>query len=120
MQADAEHWVAVAAADQVPDGEVRTFTVEGARVAIARADGKLYAIQDLCSHDDGPLGDGTLDGHAIQCPRHGAKFDIRTGAVLSMPAIVGVGTFPVTEKDGVVMVGVSRSAATNADGGDDW
>ena len=110
-------WVDVAPADGIPAGEARTFEIDGVRVAVARADDGLYAIQDLCSHDDGPLGDGRLDGHAIQCPRHGAKFDVRTGAVLSMPAIMPIGTFPVREADGQIQVGMPESSAA---AGDDW
>lgn len=110
-------WVAVAASDEIPDGEARTFTVAGAQVAVARAEGTVYAIQDVCSHDDGPLGAGRLDGFAIQCPRHGAKFDVRTGAVLSMPAIVGVGTFGAREEDGKILVAVPETSAASTD---DW
>ncbi len=112
------HWVTVGPSSDVPDGEARTFTVAGTPVAVARAEGRVYAIQDVCSHDDGPLGEGRLDGFAIQCPRHGAKFDVRTGAVLSMPAIVGVGTFEAKEQDGQILVGVPEQAAAEA--GDDW
>lgn len=109
-------WVAVGTADDIPEGEARTFEVEGARIAIARANGQLYAVQDVCTHDDGPLGEGELDGYAIICPRHGAKFDIRTGAVLSMPAVVPIETFPVMEKDGNVTVAVrEREAGAEAD-----
>lgn len=118
MSIATEHWVEVAGSDAIPDGEAKTFTVGGVRIAIARAEGELFAVQDLCSHDDGPLGEGRLQGHAIQCPRHGAQFDIRSGAVLSMPASVPIATFPVQEQDGKVMVSVPETAA--ADTGDDW
>lgn len=102
--AETMKWIDVAAADEIADGEVKTFQVEAYRVALARANGQLYAVQDLCSHDDGPLGDGDLEEYAIVCPRHGAKFDIRTGAVLAMPAAAPIETFPVMEKDGRIHV----------------
>lgn len=111
-------WLEIGSSEAIPEGEARTFAVEGTRIALARAGGKLYAVQDLCTHDDGPLGEGCLDGHAIQCPRHGARFDIRTGAVLSMPAIVPIGTFEVTEQGEVIRVAID--AAHTADDEDDW
>jgi 3-phenylpropionate/trans-cinnamate dioxygenase ferredoxin subunit len=109
-------WVEVAASDAIPDGEVRTFVVEGHRIAVARALGQLYAVEDLCSHDDGPLGDGELEEYAIVCPRHGAKFDVRTGAVVAMPAAAPIEAFPVMEKDGQVHIGVKDAGTTD----DSW
>ncbi|HJO04552.1 MAG TPA: non-heme iron oxygenase ferredoxin subunit [Acidobacteriota bacterium] len=113
-------WIEVAASDSIADGEARTFAVDGRRIAVARAEGELFAVQDLCTHDDGPLGEGRLQGHAIQCPRHGAQFDVRTGEVLSMPAVVPIATFPVQEQDGKVLVGMPEVTNTTADSGDDW
>jgi 3-phenylpropionate/trans-cinnamate dioxygenase ferredoxin subunit len=120
MSTTTERWIEVATSDAIPEGEACTFTVAGVRVAVARAEGELFAVQDLCTHDDGPLGEGRLQGHAIQCPRHGAQFDIRTGAVLSMPASVPIATFPVQEQDGKVLVSVPEVAGAAADAGDDW
>lgn len=112
-------WVDVAAGEDIPDGEVRTFQIETHRVAVARATGQLYAVQDLCSHDDGPLGDGDLEEFAIVCPRHGAKFDVRTGAVLAMPAAAPIQSFPVKEENGRVHISVAdHGAAQDAD--DSW
>ena len=68
--------------------------------------GELYAIEDRCSHDDGPLAEGDFDpeeGYAV-CPRHGARIDIRTGKALSLPAVFPVETFPVVVEDGIVKV----------------
>jgi 3-phenylpropionate/trans-cinnamate dioxygenase ferredoxin subunit len=112
-------WVDVAPADEVGDGEVKTFTIEGHRVAVARANEQLYAVQDLCTHDDGPLGEGELEGFSIVCPRHGAKFDVRTGAVVLMPAVAPIETFPVMEKDGRIQVGVMDEGEGGADD-DSW
>lgn len=106
QEKETRKWVEVASPEEIPEGEARTFDIGGVRVAVARAKEQLYAIQDLCSHDDGPLGEGELEEFAIVCPRHGAKFDVRTGAVLAMPAVAPIETFPVMEKDGKVMVGI--------------
>ena len=111
-------WVQVAAAADIPEGEARTYDVGPGRVAVARVEGQFYAVQDLCSHDDGPLGAGNLDGFSIQCPRHGARFDVRTGAVSRMPAVLPIQTFPVMEKDGKVNVALPEGAV--ADDEDDW
>ena len=113
-------WVDVADAAGVADGEVKTFQVESNRVAVARANGQLYAVQDLCSHDDGPLGDGGLEEYAIVCPRHGAKFDIRSGAVVAMPAVAPIETYPVMEKDGRIHVAVKAGGATDPGADDSW
>lgn len=108
-------WVDVGAADEIPDGEVKTYVVDGRRIAVARANEQLYAVQDLCTHDDGPLGEGELEGFSIVCPRHGAKFDVRTGAVVAMPAISPIESFPVMEKDGRIHVGVKEQGSGGAD-----
>ena len=113
-------WVDVGDADSVAEGEARTFQVDATRIAVARANGQLYALQDLCSHDDGPLGDGTLEEYAIVCPRHGAKFDVRTGAVLAMPAVAPIETFPVMEKDGRIQVAVRDLGDQEVTGDDSW
>ena len=67
-------------------------------------DGAYYAIEDRCSHDDGPLCEGDRDGLTVECPRHGATFDLRTGDALSLPATVGVETFPVIVRDGDILI----------------
>ena len=113
-------WVDAGDADSVAEGEAKTFQVDATRVAVARANGQLYAVQDLCSHDDGPLGDGTLEEYAIVCPRHGAKFDVRTGAVLAMPAVATIETFPVMEKDGRIQVAVRDLGDQEVTGDDSW
>ena len=102
--AQPSRWVEVAAADEIAEGEVRTYEVEGERIAIGRANGRLHAVENVCSHDDGPLGDGAVDGYCIVCPRHGAKFDMRTGEALTMPAVSPIESFPVKEEDGRVMM----------------
>lgn len=95
MKRMADDFVTVAQAADIPAGEARVVTAGGKRLAVCNVDGQFYAIDDTCTHDDGPLGSGKLDGHAIACPRHGARFDVRDGRVLQMPAAVGVQSYPV-------------------------
>lgn len=89
--AEAFHKVANIAA--VPPGQAKVFEVEGRRLAICNADGVFYAIDDLCTHDGGPLGEGELVDAQIECPRHGARFDVRTGKALCLPAVMPVATY---------------------------
>lgn len=110
-------WVEVAPVSEIPEGEARAYRVGSGRVAVARVEGQLYAVQDVCTHDGAPLGSGELDGFAIRCPRHGAKFDVRSGNVLQMPAVLPIQTFPVMEKDGKVQVALPEGAT---DDEDDW
>jgi 3-phenylpropionate/trans-cinnamate dioxygenase ferredoxin component len=101
-------FVPVAKASEIPAGEARTFDVGHLSLAIANVDGKFHAIDNLCTHDDGPLGDGVLEGTAIECPRHGARFDVRTGAVLSMPAAFPVKSYPTRVEGDQVMVEIEE------------
>lgn len=99
-----DNFVRVAKLAEIPDGEVRVFDVDGARLALCNVGGQIFAIDDTCTHDDGPLGTGFLDGHAIECPRHGARFDVRTGAVLKMPAAFPVRSYKTRIQNGDVQV----------------
>ena len=81
------HFVPVAKTSEVPDGGSTLAEIEDRLVVLFNVEGKFYAIDDVCTHDGGPLSDGKLSGFEIACPRHGAKFDIRNGAALTMPAI---------------------------------
>jgi 3-phenylpropionate/trans-cinnamate dioxygenase ferredoxin component len=74
---------------------VRVVEAHGMRVALCNVDGNVYAVEDRCTHDDGPLGEGFLEGEEIECPRHGARFDVKTGAVRCLPAVVPIRTFKV-------------------------
>ena len=96
--------VRVAAAGEIPEGGVKIVQSGSLFVGVYLIDGTYYAIEDRCSHDDGPLCEGDRDGFRVECPRHGAMFDLRTGAVLSLPATVGVETYPVIERDGEVFI----------------
>jgi 3-phenylpropionate/trans-cinnamate dioxygenase ferredoxin subunit len=88
-------YVTVARAADVPPGERIVVEVKERYIAIFNVSGTYYAIEDVCTHDDGPLAEGELHGLEIECPRHGARFDISTGKVLSMPATQDVQRFEV-------------------------
>ena len=91
-----EGFVKAATVDELPPGQRKHVEIDGVRVAIFNLDGELYAIEDVCTHDGGPLVEGEiLNGHEVQCPRHGARFDIRTGEALSMPAFTPTETYEV-------------------------
>jgi len=79
-------FVLVGSVSSVPDPGRIVVEVDDRLVVLVHVGGEFFAIDDVCTHDGGPLGEGKLTDHAIACPRHGAKFDVRTGAALSMPA----------------------------------
>lgn len=76
----------VAKLTEIPDPGRLVVEIDDQLVVLLRVSGEVFAIDDVCTHDGGPLSEGELDDHTIACPRHGAKFDIRTGAALTMPA----------------------------------
>ncbi len=88
-------WLRVLPLTEVPVGQARTVRANGFDLLVCRlADDRVCALEDVCSHDDAPLGDQALVDGAVSCPRHGARFDATTGAVLRSPAPVGVEAFP--------------------------
>lgn len=97
-------FVTVATVDEIKPGERLIVELGRHWVVIFNVEGKYYAIEDICPHDDGPLAEGTLDGCVIECPRHGATFDITTGKVLSAPALVDVPTYRVQIEGGEIQV----------------
>lgn len=99
-------FVGVAQASDLPNGERLFLEIDDQPIVIFNIAGTYYAIADLCSHDDGPLGDGELDGLEVICPRHGARFDLRTGKALSLPAIVDIPAYPVRVVDGEIQIGL--------------
>lgn len=99
-------FVMAAQVDEVPVGQFKPVAVQGRRLLICHTSEGFYAIDDTCTHDDGPLADGFLDGHAIECPRHGARFDVRNGKVLCLPAAVGIRSYPVQIEGNDVKVSV--------------
>ncbi|HXG27472.1 MAG TPA: non-heme iron oxygenase ferredoxin subunit [Nevskiales bacterium] len=97
-------WVTVAPATELPPGSCRVVEVDDAKVAVYNLDGRFYAIEDVCTHDGGELASGQVENGQVICPRHGARFCIRTGAVLAPPAYEPLHCFPVQVVGGIVSV----------------
>ena len=100
--------VAVCALEELPPGTMKLVHAGAVSLGVYNVDGELFALEDRCSHDDGPLVEGEWepDRAVVVCPRHGATFDIRTGRALTLPAYEPVDTFPVRVDDGIVKVTV--------------
>ena len=81
--------------EDVPPGTAKVYEVGDRFVAVCNVEGTLYAVDDVCTHDEGSLDQGELDGFEIECPRHMARFDVRTGEVKALPAVVPIDTFGV-------------------------
>lgn len=99
-------FITVAESVELPEGERLFLDIGRNPVVLLRLGGRVFAIADVCSHDGNPLGDGDLDGYAIICPRHGARFDVRSGKALCLPAIEDISVYPVREVDGEIQIGV--------------
>ena len=100
----------VAPVDELPPGTMRIVPAGSRLVGVFNCDGSYYAIEDRCSHDDGPLAEGDWDPEAcvVVCPRHGSRFDLQTGIPMTLPAFERVETFPVSVRDGTVYVEVAE------------
>lgn len=107
-------WVDVTGSVSLETGRVQVIEAEGVRVAVCRTESGVFAIEDVCSHDSGPLDQGELIGDEIECPRHGARFDVRTGKALRLPAVRPVKSFPARERDGRVEVEFPTSPGSTA------
>lgn len=95
MTQTTDGFVTVARVGEILEGGVKVVRLEDQAIAVFLIDGAYYALDDVCTHDGGPLAEGTLDGCIIECPRHGAKFNVKTGAVVALPAISAVPTYAV-------------------------
>ena len=94
----------VAEADAIPPGTVREVTLGDDDIAVYNVEGEFFATTNVCTHDEAYLSDGELFGHVVECPLHGARFDVRTGKVLSLPAVYPLKTYEVRVEDGKVQV----------------
>lgn len=97
-------WVTVCAANALADKEHIVADIDGTDVAVFHINGEYYAIEDACTHDGTEIASGQLDGSDIVCPRHGARFCVKTGAVKSAPAYEDIACFPVRIEDGKIQV----------------
>lgn len=100
--------ITVCRLDELPEGEMRLVETAGVKIGIFNCGGELYAIEDRCSHDDGPLAEGEFDVSTctVECPRHGSLFDVRTGKPRTLPAYKPVGTYEVRVDDDQVKLEV--------------
>jgi 3-phenylpropionate/trans-cinnamate dioxygenase ferredoxin subunit len=100
--------VGVCAVEDLSAGTMRPVEWEDLEILVANCGGAFYAIENRCSHDNGPLNEGELDQRActVECPRHGSVFDLRSGRTLCLPAYEPVDTFPVRVHDGEILLEV--------------
>ncbi|HEX3656693.1 MAG TPA: Rieske 2Fe-2S domain-containing protein [Pirellulales bacterium] len=105
----------VAKVGDIPDPGKRVFELDERLIVVFHVEGRYYALDDVCTHDDGPLGEGELQGYTIACPRHGAKFDIRDGRALTMPATQPTGSYEVRVEGDDVLIQLAGSDAAEAD-----
>ncbi len=93
-------------ASDIPEGQGRRFEIDGKKIAVFRLDGRLYCIDDTCTHEDESLSEGEIipEECAVECPKHGSLFSLETGDALTLPATIPVATYSVEEKDGEIYV----------------
>jgi 3-phenylpropionate/trans-cinnamate dioxygenase ferredoxin subunit len=99
-------YVTVGRVGDIEEGKGRTFEAAGRKLAVVLAGGTYYALDDLCSHAEASLGEGRVEEGQVECPRHGALFDLATGAAASLPAVKPVGSHPVRVSGDEIQVGV--------------
>lgn len=98
-------FIPVASVEELPEGGRLFIDIDDQPIVILRISDQYYAIADVCSHDDGPVGEGNIEGYEIICPRHGAHFDIRNGKVLALPAFVDIPAYPVRINNDQIEIG---------------
>ena len=101
-------WHEVASTSDIPDPGKQLLEVADRLVVVFHVEGQFYCLDDVCTHDDGPLGEGTLCDYTVACPRHGAKFDIRDGRALTMPATEATVVHEVRVQDANVFVRINE------------
>jgi 3-phenylpropionate/trans-cinnamate dioxygenase ferredoxin subunit len=101
-------FLVVSPVDQLKPGERIFVEIADKPVAIIRVGDQYFAFDDVCTHDDGPVGDGEVEGHEIVCPRHGGRFDMNTGKATGLPAVVGIHTYPIRIHQGNIEIGFSK------------
>jgi 3-phenylpropionate/trans-cinnamate dioxygenase ferredoxin subunit len=100
---------AVADVSEVPNGQRIFLSIGDENIVVFNIAEKYFAIGDVCTHDGGPLGEGELDGTTVICPRHGARFDVRTGKALTLPAFIDAPSYPVRVNGNDIEVGIKES-----------
>ena len=97
-------WVEIAKTSDVPEGQVKVVECQGKRLALSHVGKEFFVMEDICTHDQGPLGEGELVGEEVECPRHGARFNVKTGQPVTLPAVLPVQTFPVKVTDDTIAI----------------
>ncbi len=99
-------FLTVAQVDELGRGERKLIEIDGKPIVVFNIAGEYFAIDDVCSHDDGPVGEGEVTGTEVECPRHGARFDLRSGKALSLPAVVDIPAYPVRVQGDEIQIGL--------------
>ena len=108
LGSDKCEFIEITSTSELPNGGRLFVEIADKPIVIFNIADQFFAIGDVCTHDNGPLGDGDLEGHDIVCPRHGAKFDIRTGKAVQMPAVEDIPAYPVQVRAGNIFVGIPK------------
>jgi 3-phenylpropionate/trans-cinnamate dioxygenase ferredoxin component len=98
----------IAPVSELPNGERIFFEIGNKQIVLLNIGGEYFAIGDVCTHDDGPVGEGEIEGCEIICPRHGAHFDVRTGKATMRPAVMPIPVYPVRVVEGFIEVGIGK------------
>jgi 3-phenylpropionate/trans-cinnamate dioxygenase ferredoxin subunit len=99
-------YITVATVDELGNGQRLIFEVDTLPIALFNIAGEYFAIADICSHDDGPVAEGDVREYEVECPRHGARFDIKSGKALTLPAVVDIPAYPVRLEGDEIQIGL--------------
>ncbi len=99
----------VVSLDELPSGDRIFLEIDNLSIVIFNIAGNVYALEDRCTHDNGPLGEGEIEGFEIICPRHGARFDVRDGRALTLPAVEPTRYFPTRIIDNQIEIGIPEN-----------
>lgn len=102
------NFIKIAEVSEIPENSRIFLEISGIPVVVVNLSGNIHVFGDVCTHDNGPLGDGDLDGYEIKCPRHGARFDIRTGKAIQGPAFHDIPVFPVRIENDSIFLGIPK------------
>lgn len=106
IESEELEFISVAKVDELSNGQRLFIEIDDRPIVIFNIAGSYFAIGDVCSHDDGPLGEGEVEDTVVTCPRHGARFDIRTGKALSLPAVIDIPAYPIRIENDEILVGI--------------
>jgi 3-phenylpropionate/trans-cinnamate dioxygenase ferredoxin subunit len=101
-------FIEISPVSELANGERLFVDIANKSIVIFNIAGQYFAIGDVCSHDDGPVGDGVIEGNNIVCPRHGGEFEISTGRAVQLPAVVDIPAYPVKIIDGNIFIGIPK------------